>query len=67
MDREFLGIVAGVVAVATVALARRRSLFFRLLDITLRVAALTTFFSAMLRTRSARVHDPRASRLALSK
>ena len=36
-------------------LARRQNLFFRLLDIALRVAALTTFFSAMLRTRSARL------------
>jgi hypothetical protein len=61
MDKEFLGIVAaGVLAVATVALARRQSLFFQLLDVTLRVAALATFFSTMLRTRSARVGDPRA-------
>ena len=45
MDKEFLGIVAaGVLAVATVALARRQSLFFQLLDVTLRVAALATFF-----------------------
>jgi hypothetical protein len=64
MDREFLGIVAaGVLAVATVALARRQNLFFRLVDIALRVAALTTFCSAMLRSRSARVGDPRASQI----